>query len=33
MRVQVRTYQPKVTVQFFGYGWCDDIELHVELGP
>jgi len=33
LRAQSRTHQPKVTVQFFGYGWCDDIELTVEISP
>lgn len=33
LRVPIRTYEPQVTVEFFGYGWCDDIELFVELVP
>jgi uncharacterized protein YjbI with pentapeptide repeats len=33
LRAQSGTYQPKVTVQFFGYGWCDDIELTAKMSP
>jgi len=33
LRAQSGTYQPKVTVQFFGYGWCDDIEFTAEMSP
>ncbi|CAF4091361.1 unnamed protein product [Adineta steineri] len=27
------TFQPKVTVEFFGYGWCHSIELTVAMTP
>ena len=34
LRVLMRTYEPKVKVEFLNNGWCDDLELQVEgLAP